>query len=212
MPGSDRVIHLPPNSSWQDALRTEKAVQRVASFDAIDHPEEVEQGAFKWKDPLGHHVYEPNWREEEDAYPGDAFLSSEAQRMIFCSRAFAFDVSPSARARGSGGPARQSQSRELQIPAAMPARFRHAASGMPQLTDGKVGGNGSDLPDPLASQPIVSLLLPSAALRGVVPEGVAGFPGAHMDGAANMDSKEQAVDTELMQVQCKVLNASRFGS
>jgi len=180
--GSERVVLLPPNSSWQDALRTEKAF--ASTLDAIDHPSSLGRSKV---------IYEPDWR-EEDAYPGvGAFLSSEAQRFIFCSRAFAFDVShapsPRASSHHGGGPARQPQ----QLPAAMPARFRHAAA-MPQLTDGSLGSNASDLPEPRPTLPIVSLLLPTAALRGLI-----------------LPAKEQAADTELMQVQCQVLNASRFG-
>jgi hypothetical protein len=61
---------------------------------------------------------------------------------------------------------------------------------LPRLSD---GGNATTSAE-AATHPVVTLLLPSAALHGVV--------GA--DGAPSTP------DTELTQVQCQVLNASRF--
>ena len=84
----------------------------------------------------------------------------------------------------------------------MPARFRHGAARiheLPQLTDGHPGGNESE-PPPLSSAlyPVVSMLLPTAALRGVV---------SGVDDHLSSDD----ISGELMQVSCQVLNASRWG-
>ena len=94
----------------------------------------------------------------------------------------------------------------------MPARFRHGAGmaaihelpsqALPQLTDGQglphVAGNESEpLPLPSARYPVVRMLLPSAALSGVVS-------GADARGSEDLSG-------DLMQVSCQVLNASRWG-
>jgi len=91
---------------------------------------------------------------------------------------------------------------ELDLPASMPARFRHGAAynaaRVPQVTGG-VAGNASG-PEQALRQPVVTLLLPSAALEGV--RGVDDLSG----------EKPQHEQTDLMQVQCQVLNASRWVS
>jgi len=98
------------------------------------------------------------------------------------------------------------------LPEAMPARFRDgvdyrqqqqqqqqqqqagAVSNLQRISD---GGNATPSPSD-ARRPVVTLLLPSAALSGVV--------GAERpaDGAGATSAES------LMQVQCQVLNASRF--
>ena len=81
-----------------------------------------------------------------------------------------------------GGPA----ARDL---AATKRALESAKAQLPQLSD---GGNATPSAD--SNRPVVTLLLPSAALQGVVEE----------------KPKTQVDSNELMQVQCQVLNASRF--
>merc|ERR1719502_154271 len=141
---------------------------------------------------------------EEEAHSAHYPFESEydAQRYIFCSRAYMFDAGsrypprPKAKLAGQEDPAEL----QLELPAAMPPRFRDAAAyrhaqqrserlALPQLSDG-----GNATPEATSKGPVVSLLLPSAALQGVVGGGPSATP----------------IDTDLMQVQCQVLNASRF--
>ena len=130
-------------------------------------------------------VYE--YREDDDNYMHALEDEHEAQRFIFCSRAYMFDAVSDTRRKPSV---------DLDLPSAMPARFRDAAMSrhareqrLQQISD---GGNATGEP---TERPVVSLLLPSAALHGVVGAQPASAAGA---------------ETDLMQVQCQVLNASRF--
>jgi len=244
-----RVLMLPRNSSWADALRVEAAEKQlmVRGEAAMLHgsgggsgsgamPPVPDTGALL-ASPLplqikaaapADKVYEPAWEgsaEEEEEYfePYDPHSieteENQRRRFIFCARAYTFDVTSARRgARASSpaapsapAPAAPAPSRELSLPA-MPARFRHGAArvhelpnkglpnkGLPQLTDGHMpGGNESEpLPLPSARYPVVSMLLPSAALRGVVT-------GVDDGGSDDLSG-------DLMQVSCQVLNASRWG-
>ena len=83
-----------------------------------------------------------------------------------------------------------------------PIEDRWCNQALPQLTDGQglphVAGNESEpLPLPSARYPVVRMLLPSAALSGVVS-------GADARGSEDLSG-------DLMQVSCQVLNASRWG-
>ena len=240
-----RVLVLPRNSSWADALRVEAAEKQlmVRGEAAILHggggamPPVAETGALLASplplqlkaaapaDKVYDKVYEPAWKDsaEEDEEYFDQYdphsIESEKEqrrRFIFCARAYTFDVSAARRASPPAAPkapapAAPAPSRELSLPA-MPARFRHGAGmaaihelpkqGLPQLTDGQglphVAGNESEpLPLPSARYPIVKMLLPSAALSGVVT-------GADERGSEDLSG-------DLMQVSCQVLNASRWG-
>jgi len=200
---SERVVRLPPNSSWQDALRTEAADVRLKELQV--HPGLHGRSTYAQEE---HTVYEPQWEEEaEPADPEELFVDdsrfdsfSEAQRrFIFCARAYTFDVTHAAASETQ--PA--STSTELQLPTAMPARFRHAAmrsGAVPQLTSGNASGDEEAASGGLHPKlPIVSLLMPSAALRGVVQ-------------TERMDpwTPSSHVDDSLVQVSCQVLNATRF--
>ena len=70
------------------------------------------------------------------------------------------------------------------------------------------GGMGTPLPLPAARYPVVKMLLPSAALRGVI-SGVDDEVEAGV--GASADAGAHALGGELMQVSCQVLNASRWG-
>lgn len=201
LPNSERVVRLPPNSSWADALRTEAADVRLKELQV--HPGLHGRATYAQEE---HTVYEPQWEEEaEPAEPEDLFVDdssfdsfSEAQRrFIFCARAYTFDMTRAA----ASEPQPASTSTELQLPAAMPARFRHTAmrsGAVPQLTSGNTSGD-EDAAGMHPKLPIVSLLMPSAALRGVVQ-------------TERLDpwTPSSHVDDSLVQVSCQVLNATRF--
>ena len=229
-----RVLMLPRNSSWADALRVEAAEkQLMVRGEAMVRGSGApvpDKGALL-ASPLPQYpleinaatadkVYEPAWKdspEEEEEYfdhfdlsDSNSIEAEAARRFIFCARAYTFDVTSGRRgarqsspAAGSASPpvAAPAPSRELSLPA-MPARFRHGAARiheLPQLTDGHPGGNESEpLPLPSARYPVVSMLLPSAALRGVVS-------------GVDDDLSSDDISGELMQVSCQVLNASRWG-
>ena len=128
---------------------------------------------------------------EEDAEERDA------QRYIFCSRAYMFDsVEPLTARRGGSARTRPTAPPPSPLPSAMPARFRHAAQQVPQLTDGT--GNATPPADGFRG-PTVQFLLPSAALHGIV-----GAEANH-----GLDAPPRAED--LMQVTCQVTNVSRVG-
>lgn len=208
-----RVLMLPRNSSWADALRVEAAENRAAAEKQLM----LAQPQYALHSPATETVYEPTWKAEEEEFAFDELdYSPEAEaarRFIFCARAYTFDVASSrAQKRPASSPvSTPSPSRELELPT-MPARFRHAAASVPRLTDGSSGGNESGaLPLPSPHYPVVSMLLPSAALRGVV----SGVGDEHaydgMGDNANMGTNDDALGGELMQVSCQVLNASRWG-
>jgi len=223
-----RVIRLPQNSSWSDALRFEALETRLAaaprpppaadpSTDRPAIPDPATERALVqrdvvplepsfeagkgWSQPT--RIYEPVWHAdplevEDDDYENgdssDAFGGLDAQRYIFCSRAYMFDAThrQSAR-RATRRPPSAPAAAGLDLPAAMPARFRHAAQqGVPQLTDGR-----NDTPAS-AALPTVQFLLPSAALHGVV-------------GAAQR-SVDATAGSDLLQVTCQVTNVSRVSS
>jgi len=242
-PAPERVIHLPLNSSWADALLSEAADTMPNSGDKGDssgdssgdseklllhrHSELsllAQRGAWdehgREEHALRGRVYEPQWHDEPSRHagsggyrlPDDAFEASSeaARRFIFCARSYAFDVvkqtgqtrgsephSPDARAAtGRAG------SRELPLPTAMPARFRHAAASVPQLTDGSNTSDAhaeSTLRKP--QLPVVSFLLPTAALGGVAQR---------VPHADHEPYDADKADSDLMQVTCQVLNASRI--
>ena len=69
---------------------------------------------------------------------------------------------------------------------------------MPRVTDGNTSA------DDATSKPVVTLLLPSAALQGMRLG-----DDDHEARPSGSSSKSSAERNELMQVQCQVLNASR---
>ena len=129
--------------------------------------------------------FEPSLDAEGDEY--------DAQRYIFCSRAYMFDAAVRRSPKAAAFGASDAVGSELDLPAKMPARFRHGADfyqqELPQVTDGNTSAGAA-----ASKLPVVNLLLPSAALQGV--QGV----------------QEEEDKAELMQVQCQVLNASRVAS
>lgn len=161
--------------------------------------------------------------ELEDEEPEDLeHLDEEArERFIFCSRAYMFDASRHAKRAGrrvvhvSPGSAPPSSPppppaplmSDFELPAAMPARFRHAASmaapatQLPQLTDGSSNQTASD--GAHSNYPVVNLLLPSAALRGVVD--------LHGESWSRQEARDPSQPGDLTQLSCRILNASRFG-
>jgi len=162
-------------------------------------------------DSDGDGVFEPVDEDDTDGADGPLLTGAEydAQRFIFCSRAYMFDA---AVRRPGTSPRPPSPLDHPKLPEGMPARFRDgvdyrqqqqqqqqqqqagAVSNLQRISD---GGNATPSPSD-ARRPVVTLLLPSAALSGVV--------GAERpaDGAGATSAES------LMQVQCQVLNASRF--
>ena len=208
----ERVVRAPQNSSWADVLRIEEAEKQLAeaqlTLRTLGRPVPGDAGhatalaaprAAPRREPLYEHG---DWAHDDldtDAY--------DAQRYIFCSRTYMFDAAvrmPTPASHGVPPSAAGGPSTELELPASMPARFRHAAdyrarNELAQVTDGSnVSAPGPS--DPSLRQPVVTLLLPSAALHGV--------RGVESHGPAA--SAGRAGNNELMQVQCQVLNASRF--
>ena len=129
-------------------------------------------------------------------------------RYVFCSRAYMFDAAVRR-------PGARSAAAELELPKAMPPRFRDAAiyrhaQAQAQASSQRLAAGGNATP-PAAKGPVVTLLLPSAALQGVVGAAARDAPaaGAHRadDGAPHAPPADR---NDLMQVQCQVLNASRF--
>jgi len=132
----------------------------------------------------------------------------DTQRYIFCSRAYMFDaaVRRPPRAETPANTLGVVSGAELDLPPTMPARFRGIdfntragpSASLPRVTDGNTSA------DDATSKPVVTLLLPSAALQGMRlgdDDHEARPPGS--------SSKSSAERNELMQVQCQVLNASR---
>jgi len=167
------------------------------------------------------HSHVHSHAEDDDGeHDFDVMSQRDMQRFIFCSRAYMFDrpVSPvtqGARRSPAGGVHTSPRGGDLDaLPSTMPPRFRHAAmyrdaQALPQLSDG-----GNETPPAAGlSQPVVTLLLPSAALQGIVG-GDSHGEGAASDGAEgeSAHADEHAADTGLMQVQCRVLNASRVSA
>jgi len=147
-------------------------------------------------------VYEPVDEEEDLDTAGQS--EYEAERFVFCSRAYMFDA---VRRQSSGVRRPGGSSQELNFPASMPARFRHAqayrdAQQLPMLT----GGNESSASAPALKLPVVTLLLPSATLQGVVSSESSG-DGDRGSGASSAGG---GGGSDLMQVQCQVMNVSRF--
>jgi len=134
----------------------------------------------------------------------EAAAEYEAQRYIFCSRAYMFDAAVR-RAPPMHADKADPFGAELDLPSTMPARFRHGADfnrkQLPQVTDGNASAGAA-----AAAKPVVTLLLPSAALHGVrgVEEEEAPARSASSSTAPPKD--------ELLQVQCQVLNASRVAA
>ena len=235
----ERVIRAPHNSSWNDVLRIEaaerdlfeaqlalrqiRAAGELASTlsirPAIEHANMLADHAkalLAAPRNSAHHtpssiprmsvpatngsapVYE-HIEEDETEYMPDEY---EAQRFIFCSRAYMFDAAVRTRP-----PMRRTAS-ELDMPASMPARFRHTAAyrasrdQLPLLSSG-ANATGSEV----LKTPVVTLLLPSAALQGVVGGSDAAKPAATGASPAGTSSS-----SDLMQVQCQVLNASMYSS
>ena len=132
----------------------------------------------------------------------------DTQRYIFCSRAYMFDaaVRRPPRAETPANTLGVVSGAELDLPPTMPARFRGIdfntragpSASLPRVTDGNTSA------DDATSKPVVTLLLPSAALQGMRlgdDDHEARPPGS--------SPKSSAERNELMQVQCQVLNASR---
>ena len=235
----ERVIRAPHNSSWNDVLRIEaaerdlfeaqlalrqiRAAGKLASTlsirPAIEHANMLADHAkalLAAPRNSAHHapssiprmsvpatngsapVYE-HIEEDETEYMPDEY---EAQRFIFCSRAYMFDAAVRTRP-----PMRRTAS-ELDMPASMPARFRHTAAyrasrdQLPLLSSG-ANATGSQVLKP----PVVTLLLPSAALQGVV----GGFDAAK-PASTGASPTGTSSSSDLMQVQCQVLNASMYSS
>lgn len=220
-PSSERVVRLPPNSSWADALRTEAADARLQEMqlapgtaNAGAHGTHVHAGAHGTHGRAtyvqeSHRVYEPQWDETEEYEPApgaEKFVFDESafesfdeakRRYIFCARAYTFDVAGTGASKQTPTPT----STELQI-AAMPARFRHAAmraGAVPQLTGGNASGDEGAASGRL---PVVSLLMPSAALRGVLQ--------TEHPHDRPWNPSPPPVDDSLVQVSCQVLNATRL--
>ena len=162
------------------------------------------------------HVYEPDWKDEEEevALDGDGVVPPlpfggtelyddafadrfSARRFVFCPRAIVYENFRAGVASRGDVAERPVE----KLPVAMPARFRHAASQklpMPALTD----GSNSTTELPAAPEPVVSLLLPSAALHGVV---------AVSDGGRRPPPRtEEGEVPGLVQVTCQLLNATRW--
>ena len=203
-PVPHRVIRAPQNSSWADVLRIEAAEKALA--DAASRQQQIDNAptALAQFDPAAAAsrsyarppVFEHIEDEAEGSFDADEY---DAQRYIFCSRAYMFDAA----VRRSRPMSRRQPSSdlELELPSKMPPRFRDAAvyrhaqqqQQLKQLSD---GGNAT-APPAKPTGPVVTLLLPSAALHGVF-------------GAGGESAPSPPADSELMQVQCQVLNASRF--
>jgi len=229
----DRVIHAPQNSSWADVLRIEAAEEKLAEAQlemralrataakaalpagpALAAPEGTPDliptppKEVPKEVPVFEHVDEDEHASEYDY--SHEYNMFEAERFIFCSRAYMFDAAVRRPSAVGSTPAVSplSSPAELELPSAMPPRFRHASmyremqahevqranNNLPQLSDGR----NESAP---AQRPVVTLLLPSAALRGVV--GSEDTPMGKRGGAS---------DSDLMQVQCQVMNASRFSA
>jgi len=234
---AERVIRAPQNSSWADVLRIEAAEKQMAEAQmalralgvqrspSVEHAQAEpvgahadakalaaprSKGAFQMHEP----VFEPSWKSEEAAFYDDDFEPSaaDAERYIFCSRAYMFDAirRPAA---VSSRPANVGAG-DFELPSTMPERFRYTADRasrqeLPQLTDGDNTSSPPRSNDPSLRLPVVNLLLPSAALQGV--RGVSGTEAdaEDSDGAARTTGTGNSRN-ELMQVQCQVLNASRW--
>jgi len=224
---SHRVIQLPQNSSWADALRLEAeelqmASQLAAKQIALASSKAIVDATMAkhptWEaPPVEEKVYEPLWEDEEDdaLLADDDYMTSDeaaAERFIFCSRAYVFDRTRRSHARTVPHSSHPKRRVDLKLPDAMPARFRHAAqqsAGTPQLTDGQDHGIANDSMLPSGPLPVVSLLLPSATLRGIVPTGSKSHLSASQSGSDKPDNTDRG---ELVQVSCQVLNASRWSS
>jgi hypothetical protein len=224
---AERVIRAPQNSSWADVLRIEAAEKQLAEaqlalralresghLGAADHsaavarPIEHAEAVAEHASALAAHqrLVAPPRPLSSEAKASAAFGGSatdrppvfehvesedeldttaqqyEAERYIFCSRTYMFDAPV--------------------LPTSTPSRFRHPAAfprsaaytpdgRLPQISDGR----NESSPEAGSKPPVFNLLLPSAALQGVVAPDVRG-------GAAS--------NSDLTQVQCQVLNSSRF--
>lgn len=234
----ERVIRAPGNSSWADVLKIEAAERqlheaqlalrqlraasematRLASRPVVEHAAMLADEA---KALLGvpHStstassvprmsapstntsapVYEHVEEEESDLSPSEY----EAQRFIFCSRAYMFDA---AVRRPQHDFDQRAMGADLDVmDSGIPPRFRSAPSRaathkLPML---EASGNASAHSSNGMKAPVVTLLLPSAALQGVV-----GQERHHMPESGTAPAGTGRSD--LMQVQCQVLNASRF--
>uniref|UniRef100_A0A7S0NNZ0 BZIP domain-containing protein n=1 Tax=Calcidiscus leptoporus TaxID=127549 RepID=A0A7S0NNZ0_9EUKA len=203
---SARVTHLPLNSSWADALKSEAAAEREAAIrrrpgmQLLAHQRRGWDG--KHEPPDLHIKYEGHLHDDDDEIFPDLDASSDAsQRFIYCARSYAFDVLKTAKGNSKAPAPAPPPSHELSLPAAMPSRFRHAAqaSAARQLTDGS-NKSGRSLPDAASTElPVVNLLLPFDALGGGMAESMP--PKAAADATPG---------SSLVQVTCQVLNASRF--
>jgi len=222
---AERVIRAPQNSSWADVLRIEAAEKQMAeaqmalralgvhrSTSPMDHePGSTHQVAdakalaaprAKTAYQMQETVFEPSWKSEEY---DDFESAADAERYIFCSRAYMFDAIPRPAAVSTNAGAN-----DLDLPASMPERFRYSADRanrqeLPQLTDGDNTSASAGAKNPSLRLPVVNLLLPSAALRGV-----SGVNAADQEADGDEPHATGSGRNELMQVQCQVLNASRW--
>lgn len=204
---------MPPAATPSSAEETASSVTDPDAK-ALARPRSAQPAYHHMREP----VFEPSWKAEGaslyDQYEAADGIDGEQydpERYIFCSRAYMFDAIRSPVARRTTGPRKA----DLELPSAMPARFRYAAQlqqqqQVPQLTDGDNASSSARPTDSaLAHHPVVNLLLPSAALQGV--RGVGGFDADAADAHGRASSSHTANDrNSLIQVQCAVLNASRF--
>uniref|UniRef100_A0A7S2NA14 BZIP domain-containing protein n=1 Tax=Haptolina brevifila TaxID=156173 RepID=A0A7S2NA14_9EUKA len=233
---AERVIRAPQNSSWADVLRIEAAekqmaeaqmalralgvrprehlhgepadLHRSADADAKALAAPRAQGAFQMHDTV---LDDPSWKSEEPSFY-DPFETSaaDAERYIFCSRAYMFDAihRPTAVSRRQGDVG----TNDFDLPSSMPERFRYTADRashqeLPQLTDGDNASSPPGASDPSLRLPVVNLLLPMATLQGVRGVSDTSTADEESGGAGRATGNGR---NELMQVQCQVLNASRW--
>lgn len=242
---AERVIRAPHNSSWRDVLRIEAAEKQLAeaqlALRTLRAAHELPPSTQLHQPPAAKEADAPAaaaaadtsmalaaprssleaskaranaWSTTYDAghLDEDAATEYDAQRYIFCSRAYMFDAA----VRRPMAPAASVAGHELDLPSAMPPRFRHAAAyragaQVPQVADASgTPANVSAPPGAATGKgPVVTLLLPSAALQGV--RGVDDADGAP-ETAHEARTTPPNSDKELMQVQCQVLNASRWSA
>jgi len=223
----ERLVRAPPNSSWSDVLKIEEAERQLAqaqlALRALNpaHPAAAPikeaslastQLAPARYDALARHGWHDGALSGGRSYHHhdlSDLASAESERYIFCSRAYMFDAVPnpiSQTTHNDNGHVDANSIESLgELPLAMPPRFRH--SSLPQLTDGVVEQQNTSTRIDKSTAPLVTFLLPSAAIHGLSGVGLHGLdPGGVPYAGAPPSSSEDS----LVQVQCQVVNASRW--